>query len=84
MLKFLFKLARSLLALRYQEVLMTKAELMRKVARLEFQNDQLVAEVTYVDELMRLIGFAEGLKTVKATAVEIVEHGYDDQEESED
>ena len=56
---------------------MTKAELMRKIAILESENDQLVAEVHYVDKLMRMIGFSDGLNTVKATAVEIVEHGYD-------
>ena len=55
---------------------MTKSQLLKKIARLESINDQLSAEVDYVDQLMRLIGFAEGLQTVKATAREILEKGY--------
>lgn len=59
--------------------MMTKAELEKKIARLESINDQLMSEVKYVDHLMRLIGFTEGLATVKATAAEMIENG-----ESED
>ena len=51
---------------------MTKAELEKRVAYLESINDQLSTEVTYVDYLMRLIGFSRGLETVKATANEII------------
>lgn len=58
---------------------MTKVELSQKVARLEFANDQLVAELRYVDELLRSIGFPEGLETVKLAARELA-----DQEEMED
>ena len=52
---------------------MTKSQLLKKIAYLESVNDQLSTEVTYVDHLMRLIGFSEGLLTVKATAKEIIE-----------
>ena len=55
---------------------MTKAQLLKKVAYLESINDQLSTEVVYVDELMRLIGFSNGLVTVKATAAEIISKGY--------
>lgn len=55
---------------------MTKAQLMRKIAILESVNDQLVTEVQYVDHLMRLLGFSEGLLTVKGTAQEILDNGY--------
>lgn len=55
---------------------MTKAQLMKKIAVLESINDQLSAEVEYVDRLMRLLGFSEGLLTVKSTAQEIIEKGY--------
>ena len=51
---------------------MTKAQLLKKVAHLEFINDQLDAEVFYVDQLMRLVGFANGLETIKQTAYEII------------
>lgn len=52
-------------------------ELKREVARLESLNDQLTAEIHYVDQLMRMLGFSGGLATVKATANEIIEKGYD-------
>ena len=59
---------------------MTKSELLKKIAYLESVNDQLSTEVTYVDQLMRLIGFSEGLITVKATAQEILDKGMVDAE----
>lgn len=51
---------------------MTKAQLLKKIAYLEFVNDQLDTEVQYVDQLMRLVGFAHGLETIKQTAREII------------
>lgn len=54
---------------------MTKTQLLKKIARLESVNDHLSAEVTYVDHLMRVLGFAQGLATVKATAQEIIDKG---------
>lgn len=54
---------------------MTKLQLLKKIAYLESINDQLSAEVSYVDNLMRLIGFSDGLCTVKATAQEIIDKG---------
>ena len=56
---------------------MTKVQLLKKIAYLESLNDQLITEVTYVDHLMRRIGFSNGLTTVKATAQEIVERDID-------
>jgi hypothetical protein len=54
---------------------MTKLQMQKKIAYLESLNDQLSAEVSYLDRLMRIIGFAEGLITVKATAQEIINKG---------
>jgi hypothetical protein len=54
---------------------MTKAQLRKKIAVLESINDQLSTEVSYVDQLMRLVGFSGGLETIKATAQEIIEKG---------
>jgi hypothetical protein len=54
---------------------MTKLELQKKIARLESLNDQLTSEVQYVDHLMRMLGFSEGLLTVKSTAQEILDKG---------
>lgn len=51
---------------------MTKLELRAKTALLESVNDQLSTEVTYIDYLMRSVGFANGLETFKATAEEII------------
>lgn len=51
---------------------MTKKELMRKIAILESVNDQLITELENIDQLMRLVGFAYGIETIKATAEEIV------------
>lgn len=59
---------------------MTKSQLLKKIAYLESVNDQLSTEVVYVDHLMRLIGFSEGLITVKATAQEILDKGIIDTE----
>lgn len=63
---------------------MTKDQLLRKVAYLESINDQLSTEVVYVDELMKMIGFSNGLVTVKATAAEIIRKGYKQPEDVED
>lgn len=54
---------------------MTKAQLLKKIALLESINDQLSTEVTYVDHLMRMVGFSKGLETVKATAEEMIRRG---------
>ena len=48
-------------------------KLLEKLAYLEFVNDQLSTEISYVDKLLRSIGFSEGLKTVKSAAREIFE-----------
>lgn len=48
-------------------------KLLEKIARLEFINDQVVAELQNTDKLLRSIGFAEGLKGVKSAAKEILE-----------
>ena len=50
---------------------MIKKDLLKEIARLESLNDLLQTELKYVDQLMRLVGFAEGLATVKATALEM-------------
>jgi len=54
---------------------MTKAQLLKKIALLESVNDQLSTEVSYVDQLMKLVGFSHGLQTIKATAEEIIQKG---------
>lgn len=50
----------------------TKKELTRRLANMEFANDQLQAELSYVHELLGLVGFSNGLHTLKLAAQEIV------------
>lgn len=57
---------------------MTKAQLLKKIAYLESVNDQLSTEVTYIDHLMRTLGFPGGISGVKATAEEMIENGYEE------
>ena len=54
---------------------MTKKELMKKIALLESLNDQLCTEVSHVDLLMKMVGFAGGIETIKATAKEMIARG---------
>lgn len=62
---------------------MGKKELEKKLAYLEFVNDQLVTEVTYVDSLLKSIGFPEGLHSVKLVANEILDEQLIEGEECE-
>lgn len=54
---------------------MDNKELMRKIALLESINDHLETEIEQVDMLMKMVGFKDGLETVKATANEILRKG---------
>ena len=45
----------------------------KKIAYLEFVNDQLTSEIEYVDQLLRIIGFPDGLMTIKSAAQEVIE-----------
>ncbi len=47
--------------------------LIHKVALLEFTCDQLVAELRYLDELLRAVGFPDGIKTLKEAAEETID-----------
>jgi len=49
-----------------------KKDLIKKIAKLESINDQLVAEIEYLDHLVRQIGFEQGLTTLKSAALEII------------
>lgn len=48
----------------------SKKALEKKLAKLETIHEQLIGELTYLDCLMKLIGFAGGLSALKATARE--------------
>ncbi len=52
---------------------MKNKELLKKIAKLESMNDQLSAEIHFLESLTRALGFAEGLKTLKEAALEMIE-----------
>ncbi len=52
---------------------MDPIQLEKRIAYLEFANDQLTSELEYVDRLLKLIGFTDGLKTIKNAALEVIE-----------
>lgn len=54
-------------------------ELKRRISELETINDQLSAELRYLDDLLKEVGFEEGLITLKYAAMELLE---EDQEDS--
>ena len=54
---------------------MTKSELQKKIALLESLNDHLHTELSYVDHLMKIIGFSSGIQSLKITAELIMQQG---------
>jgi hypothetical protein len=58
-----------------------KIDLVKKLARLESINDQLMSELAYVDRLMRQVGFSEGLESLKSTAQELFESEFDENDQ---
>ncbi len=56
---------------------MCQEELRKKLSKLEAINDQLLTELRYIDDLMRKIGFQNGIQTLKMAAHEILEEDQD-------
>lgn len=50
-----------------------KNELLKKISELESLNDQLASELRFLDELLKEVGFEEGLKTLKTVAQEMID-----------
>jgi len=48
-------------------------QLTDQIARLESLNDQLSSEIAYVDNLLKQLGFEEGLKSLKSAATETLD-----------
>ncbi|NGX37391.1 MAG: hypothetical protein K1000chlam2_00545 [Chlamydiae bacterium] len=48
-------------------------ELTRRISKLESINDQLTAELSFLDQLLKEVGFEEGLITLKFAAIELLE-----------
>lgn len=55
---------------------MKKSELQRKLACLETINDFLITDRERINDLMKTVGFANGLETLKKTAEEMIAKGY--------
>jgi len=53
------------------------SELTNQIARLESVNDQLTSEISYVDDLLQVVGFEEGLKSLKSAAAEVLDLSHD-------
>lgn len=51
---------------------MNKAQLEKKINKLEFFQDQLEAEIQYVDSLLKSVGFPQGLVSAKEVALELL------------
>ncbi|MCH9614917.1 MAG: hypothetical protein SP1CHLAM54_01330 [Chlamydiia bacterium] len=54
-------------------------ELLKKIAKLESIVDQLQSEMNYIDQLLREVGFEEGLETLKEAALELLEKKQEDE-----
>ena len=52
---------------------MDQDKLLRKVAKLESLCDQLQSEMNDLDRLLMEVGFEEGIKTLKAAAIELID-----------
>ena len=52
---------------------MTNEALLKRISELESMNDQLLTEIRYLDQLLREVGFEDGLKTLKFAAKEMIE-----------
>jgi hypothetical protein len=52
---------------------MENEKMLKKISELETINDQLLTELNYLDQLLKQIGFEQGLITLKAAAQELIE-----------
>lgn len=57
-----------------------KQKILKEIAHLESLNDMLFTEIKYLDKLLRLSGFPNGLESLKSTAEDMLE----DEEEIEE
>lgn len=59
---------------------MDQKKLIKKIARLESLNDQLTAEIAYLDALTKKLGFEEGIKTLKEAGKELLQEMENDKD----
>jgi len=53
---------------------MTKKDIIKQIAYAEFVHDQLEAEMFYVDQLLKSVGFPKGIASAKEVALELLEN----------
>jgi hypothetical protein len=51
---------------------MTNIELEQKVAQLEFEHDQLISELSHTNQLLKSVGFPDGIKSIKEIAEDLL------------
>lgn len=51
---------------------MNEKELKKYLSRLESQNDHLVTQIQNIDQLLRKVGFEDGLESLKNAASELL------------
>ncbi len=54
-------------------------ELLARIAKLESLCDQLQSEMSYIDRLLRDVGFEDGLATLKEAALELLDKQHDEE-----
>lgn len=62
---------------------MEKEQMLKRISELETLNDQLVAEINYLDRLLREVGFENGLLTLKMAAQELLDEENPREEKAE-
>jgi hypothetical protein len=60
-------------AIGYLEAMNSKEEMLKRISELESLNDQLMSELRYLNQLLKEVGFEEGLKTLKEAAKEMLD-----------
>lgn len=56
----------------------SEQQLKKRISELESINDQLTAELRYLNQLLKEVGFEEGLITLKAAAIELLQQDIDE------
>ncbi len=56
-------------------------KLLKRISELESLNDQLASELRFLDDLLRKVGFDQGLITLKSAAQELIQHEHKDFDE---
>ena len=56
-------------------------KLLKRISELESLNDQLASELRFLDDLLRKVGFDQGLITLNSAAQERIQHDHQDFDE---